>query len=504
MYGMLDLTTFLVAITTFMLGYWLSQKLFAKDRNLPPGPPSLPLVGNLFTVAGKRPLAALRDLAAKYGDVFTIRLGSQLVLILNSHEAVREALVRKADDFVGRPVFPATVGTLNNGMVFSNGSMWKFKRRLLLRYLRTFGMGKSSMEKRIIEECKHLLHEFGEHEGQPFDPAKQVSNAASNIICSIVVGRRFEYSDSRFKTCLAALESLFQLGKIFLGVGFMNSLAGKMCDYVLARSNFKCHTIIYEVFEPFIEEHAETYDPDDMRDFIDVFLSVTKEWESEVSVKSDESVGERGMPFKYYYIYCLILDMFAAGTETTSTTLMWAWLLMMKYPDVQYKVQEEIDRVVGKHRFPVMSDGHDLPYTEATVAEVLRIAGTVPLSVPHWTVNDTSLFGYDIPKDTMVWPNLWSVLREPQLWLDPEKFDPTRFIDSQGAFSKPDTLIPFGTGPRICIGEQLAKMELFLTFTSVLQNYKLESDEKWPLPDLEGQIHMTLQPKKYKMRAIKR
>ncbi|XP_070569887.1 cytochrome P450 2U1-like [Ptychodera flava] len=497
---LLDARTVLVAAVVFFISYWIFKRLFSKRINLPPGPPSLPLIGNLLAVGGRNPQHALRDMASKYGDVFVIRFGSQLVLILNSYEAVKEALVRNADDYVDRPVVPVKIGTRDHGVVFANGPQWKFKRRLMLSYLRSFGMGKSVMERRIMEECTYLLQEFEKHDGVAFDPAQTVSNAVSNVICSILVGNRFDYSDSRFINCLASLESMFGLGKFYFGLEFMNSGTGWLCDRIFGKENLRHNQAVYDVFGPIIEEHAETYDSDNMRDFIDVFLCATKDMEKE----SSETYDEKGLPFKYYYVYCLILDMFAAGTETTSTTLMWAWLLMMKYPNIQHKVQEELDHVVGKDRFPEMSDRPNLPYTEATITEVLRIASTVPLSVPRWTVNDTQLYGYDIPKDTMVWANIWSVLREPKFWSNPETFDPSRFLDASGTFSRSDVFIPFGIGPRICIGEQLAKMELFLVFTSVLQNYTLESDKKHPVPDLEGHVHLTLQPLTYHMRAVKR
>ncbi|XP_077989859.1 cytochrome P450 2U1-like [Glandiceps talaboti] len=390
------------------------------------------------------------------------------------------------------------------GIVFSNGETWKVKRRVFLTYLRTFGMGKASMERRILEESRYLLQALEDQKMFAFDPMETMTNTVYNVVCSITIGERFDYKDSRFKKCIASLDSLFKIGPIYLGMPFMFKGAGKIVDFLFGKYLFQYNQGVYDIVEPFIKEHEETYDPGNIRDFIDVFLKTTKEWENEVSQTSPRIVKVQGLPYKYYHVFCLILDMFAAGTETTTSTLMWGWLFMLKYPDIQKKVQEELDRVVGQDRLPNMSDRTYLPYTEATITEVLRLASTVPLSVPRWTVNDTQVYGYDIPKDTMVLPNIWSALRDPELWERPEEFDPSRFIDSEGKFFRPDTYIPFGLGPRVCLGEQLAKMELFLVFTSVLQHYTLMSDDEFPLPDMTGSMHVTLQPPKYRMKTVKR
>ncbi|XP_077997852.1 cytochrome P450 2J4-like [Glandiceps talaboti] len=500
----LDLRTALLAVITFLIAFWLFDFSRTRNRNLPPGPWGLPVLGNLFAVASATPFRTFRDMAAKYGDVFTLRIGSQLVVVLNSYDTIRKALVDRADDFVGRPPIFSKIGTIDNGIVLSNGSVWKFKRRIILSNLRNFGMGKALMEKRILNESEYLLKEFENHQGNLFYPMEHMNNISYNVMCSMILGERFDYNDPRFTTCIRALESMFEIGRLYLGLGSMFRGAGAALDFITWKQNFLNHELMYGIVEPFLKEHDKTYNPENVRDFLDVFLKITKDWDKETQENPFGSQGVKGLSYHYYYEYSLILDMFAAGTETTTTTLMWGWLFMLKYPDIQKKVQEELDRVVGKDRPPNMSDRMNLPYTEATITEVLRLAGAVPLSVPRWTVNDTQVNGYDIPKDSLVLPNIWSALRDPELWKHPELFEPARFLDSDGNFTRPDKYIPFGLGPRICLGEQLAKMELLLVFSCVLQNYDLQPDDEFPLPELMGRMHITLQPPKYEMRAIKR
>ncbi|XP_077997866.1 cytochrome P450 2J6-like [Glandiceps talaboti] len=499
-----DLRTILLAGIIFLVTYWLFNRLTTKRRNLPPGPRGLPLLGNVFSMANATPFCNFRDMAAKYGDVFMLRIGSQLFVVLNSYDTIRKALVDRADDFVDRPPITSKIGTKDDGVIVSNGALWKFKRRMILSNLRNFGMGKALMEKRILDESEYLLKEFENHQGNLFDPTEHTNIITYNVMCSMTLGERFDYNDPRLKTCVSILESHFEMGRIYLALGTMFRGAGAMLDFITWKKNFRNHDVLYRIVEPFLKQHDETYNPDHTRDFIDVFLKITKDRAKENSDFPLGSQDAQGLSYHYYYEHALILDMFAAGTETTSTTLMWGWLFMMKYPDIQKKVQEELDRVVGKDRQPNMSDRVNLPYTEATITEVLRLASTLPLSVPRWTVSDTQIHGYDIPKDTMVLPNIWSVLRDPELWKNPERLDPSHFLDSEGKFSRPDIYIPFGLGPRVCLGEQLAKMELFLIFSRVLQNYDIRPDDAVPLPEMMGRMHITLQPPKYKMRAIKR
>ncbi|XP_077997840.1 cytochrome P450 2F3-like [Glandiceps talaboti] len=499
-----DLPTILLTAIVFQVTYWLCNRFRTSNLVLPPGPRGLPLLGNLFALANATPFRTLHDMAVKYGDVFTIRLGRQLVVVLNSYDAIREAMVKKADDFTGRPVLPfkTGLGTPNDGVVFANGEAWKSKRRVILKNLRAFGMGKAMMERKILDESCHLLREFGNNQGIAFNPADMTSNAVFNVICSVIVGERFEYDDSRFKVCMEAIYSMLKIGHQYCGIGFLFPGTGSLISFINRKQNSLNQQAIIETVKPYVDQHSSTYDPENIRDFIDVFLKITKDKDVSYETSSLQSQGNGLLDHRY--VYAMIRDIFGAGTDTIKTTLMWAWLYMLKYPDIQKKVQEELDRVVGKDRQPNMSDRVNLPYTEATITEVLRLACAVPLSVPHWTMQDTTLYGFDIPKDTMIWCNIWSAGRDPKLWKNPDEFDPTRYIDPNGKFRRPAIHIPFGLGPRACLGEQLAKMELFLIFTCVLANYTLQPDDEFPLPDLTGAMHINLTPLDYVMKAVKR
>ncbi|XP_072016397.1 cytochrome P450 2U1-like [Amphiura filiformis] len=244
-----------------------------------------------------------------------------------------------------------------------------------------------------------------------------------------------------------------------------------------------------------IDSHRKTFDPNNLNDVIDLWLNeiqLHKSDDPNSFRNPDNMVGQ-------------ILALFLAGTDTTSNTLKWASQYLVRYPKVQDRIHREIDTVVGRNRLPKLADKPILPYTEAVIAELHRIISLVPLSVFHVAAAKTTFRGYTFPKNSVVISNLYAVMHSPELWGDPEEFRPERFLDDDGNFHEPKEVIPFGIGHRVCLGEALARQQLFIFFTHLLHQFKFEkTSENVPMPKLKPIDGLVLHPEPYKLRVTKR
>uniref|UniRef100_A0A286XER1 Cytochrome P450 family 2 subfamily D member 6 n=1 Tax=Cavia porcellus TaxID=10141 RepID=A0A286XER1_CAVPO len=243
-----------------------------------------------------------------------------------------------------------------------------------------------------------------------------------------------------------------------------------------------------------LTEHRMTWDPSQPpRDLTDAFLAEV------VKVK-----GNPESSFNDENLRMVVGNLFTAGMVTTSTTLAWALLLMILHPDEQRRVQQEIDKVIGPGRCPEMADQAHMPFTNAVIHEVQRFADIIPMNLPHMTSRDTEVQGFLIPKGTTLITNLSSVLKDETAWEKPLKFYPAHFLDAEGRFVKPEAFMPFSAGPRICLGEPLARMELFLFFTSLLQRFSFSVPEGQPRPSDHGVSYFLVIPPPYQLCAVAR
>ncbi|XP_034967472.2 cytochrome P450 2U1 [Zootoca vivipara] len=446
-----------------------------------------------------RPMSAhlvLTALAKIYGSIFSLFVGSRPLIMLSDFEAVRDALVNQAEVFSDRPSVPlVALISKRKGVVFAPyGPVWKKQRKFSHSTLRHFGLGKHSLEPKIIEEFKYVKAEILKHGDKKFNPFPIIGNAVSNVICSMAFGRRFDYDDASFKTMLKLMSRGLEIS--------LNShmILVNICPWLYYLPIYPFRVLrqieldITAFLKTIITQHRETLDSQNPRDFIDMYLLHADE---ERKIDSESSFTED-------YLFFIIADLFIAGTDTTSNTLLWSLLYMSLHPQEQKKVQEEIELVIGRNRPPTLADKARMPFTEATIMEVQRMTVVVPLSIPRMASETTVLQGYTIPKGSVIIPNLWSVHRDPNIWENPDDFHPARFLDENGQLIKKETFIPFGIGKRVCMGEQLAKMELFLMFVSLLQNFTFQFPEDMEKPSMAGRFGLTLAPFPFNIIALKR
>ncbi|XP_059841045.1 cytochrome P450 2C15-like [Hypanus sabinus] len=487
------LTTLLVVLLSVLLLVRFFRNNQRQKGRLPPGPPALPIVGNLFQLDFKAPHKSLIKLSEQYGPVFTFWFGSFPAVVVCGAEAMREALIDHGYDFSGRYLLPILKRVADGyGVAFSSGERWKQLRRFTLSTLRNFGMGKKSIEERIQEEAQFLVTSFRNKKGEPFIPNFLLRGATSNIICSITFGKRFDYEDKQLFWLMELIAEItrswsspsIQLYNAFPRI--MDFLPGPhrtISQNITNLRNFLAKTI---------QSHKETIQKDSPRDYIDCFLT-----------KMDEEKDELNSEFFHKNLLVTTQDLFMAGTETTSTTLCWALQILAKYPEVQEKIHNEIDDVIGSHRRPAIQDRVKMPYTDAVIYEVQRYIDIAPINLPHMATSDVNFRGYLIPKGMHVIPVLSSVLKDNCLWESPESFNASHFLDENGCFKKSEHFMAFSTGKRACPGESLAHMELFLFLTTLLQNFvfKAAIDQKDidTSPDLCGFLTI---PRVYKFYAI--
>ncbi|XP_051488583.1 cytochrome P450 2K4-like [Apus apus] len=461
--------------------------------NLPPGPRPLPLIGNLNVVDLKKPFQSLTELSKIHGNVFTVHFGPRKVVVLAGYETIKDALYNHAEDFGERadiPIFRKI--TQGNGIAFSHGEQWKTIRRFTLSTLRDFGMGKRTIEIRILEEVNSLIKYFESYHGKPFDTKMILNNAVSNVICSILFGERFEYDDPVFLTLLKLINEntkllgspMVLLYNFYPTLGFLSGASKTVLQNIRELNAF---------LQKLFQEHKEELSENNLTGFVDAFL-----------MKQQQESKKPHTTFSNGNLMFSTLDLFAAGTETTSTTVRWGLLLMMKYPEIQRKIQEEMNQVIEPGELPKLEDRKKMPYTDAVIHEIQRFANIVPMGVSRSTPTDVNFQGYVIPKGTEIIPLLTSALNDKLYWKTPDQFNPSHFLDADGNFIRREAFIPFSVGRRACLGEGLAKMELFLFFAGLLRKFVFQ-----PAPgvdksdlDLTADVGFTLTPMPHLVCAV--
>ncbi|XP_075717047.1 cytochrome P450 2B19-like [Rhinoderma darwinii] len=384
----MELVTILLStIVIFFLIHVFSNKKQGKYKNFPPGPKPLPILGNILMLDMSKPYKTFCQLSKEYGTVFSVQMGMTKMVILCGYDTIKDALVNNAEVFSDRPNTPLFTNSIkDHGIIFANGENWKVMRRFTLATLRDYGMGKRSLENSIVEEAECLVQKLKSYGGRPFGNFNSLNAAVTNIIVALLLSKIFDYEDPTILKLMSLVSENLKLlaspwARLYTSFStLMDWLPGAH------KTIFGNLTELQSFIRVTFTKYKKELDINDQRNLIDAFLA-----------KQQEGTLESTQYYHNENLTVLVGDLFGAGMETTSTTLRWSLLLMIKHPAIQIKVQNEIDKVIGSAQ-PQMEHRKQMPYTDAVIHEIQRFGDIAPTTVPHEASQDVTFRGYFIPK----------------------------------------------------------------------------------------------------------
>ncbi|KAL7642656.1 UNVERIFIED_CONTAM: hypothetical protein RMT77_007221 [Armadillidium vulgare] len=460
-----------------------------KPSNYPPGPWGYPIIG--YIPNGKFGFEAkINQLRKEHGSIFCWKIGAKVLVFINDYKLIKEAFQNIT--FANRPdlIFLSFLEDKSLGIVSTNGPHWHELRRFSLRHLRDLGMGKSKIVSAIQFEVTELVNHIKKQAGKPAPFPNVLTMAVINVLWQMVASKRYDFDDENI---LAMHHDMGEAQRSLNRLAFLDMfpwIASVLPEALLNKITLKYKLKLVsdkmsERFQSYIDEHKKTLDENNPRDYIDEYLIEMKRQESQ----TDSTMSEIDL------IGC-VADLFAAGLETTSMTTIWAVFYLATFPEIQEKVHKEIDSILPNGTLVTIEDKSKLPYMEAFLTEVLRYSTLIPNGVPHTVLEDTKLGGYIIPKESIILTTTESFHFNPNYFESPEEFRPERFLTAEGKFSAPrEGFFPFGIGKRQCLGESLARMELFIFLTSLAQNFSFSSPPGKNIDLIPSDIPIINQPK---------
>ncbi|XP_062192139.1 flavonoid 3'-monooxygenase CYP75B137-like [Phragmites australis] len=472
-------TTLLYAALLAAAFLYLAAVRRARSSGLPPGPTGLPLVGSLLSLDPELHVYFAR-LAARYGPIFSIRLGSKLGVVVTSPALAREVLREQDLVFANRDT-PDAARSISYGggqnIVWNPvGPTWRLLRRVCVREMLS-PAGLDNVHGLRWREFRATLRHLHDVSGTPVDVGAQMFLTTMNVITGTLWGGNIGSESER-----AAVGKEFRhlVAEITVMLGAPN-----LSDFFPALARFDLQGIrrksdvlkerFNEMFARIIEQRVKAEQAGGEAaapDFLEYMLGLEKEG------------GDGKTPFTMTNVKALLMDMVVGGTETTSNTVEWAMAEMMQKPRILNKVREELDAVVG--RDVVVEESHlpQLHYLHAVIKETLRLHPALPLMVPHCPNADATVGGYRVPAGCRVFVNVWAIQRDPAVWKDPLEFIPERFLagDDSDSGRKWDfsgselDYIPFGSGRRICAGIAMAERMTAYSLAMLLHAFD------WELP----------------------
>lgn len=450
-------------VVTFSVVFLFFKLVFQwKRQRSPPGPWGFPVLGHLPLI-GDNILKTLMTWFEIYGEVYSIRMGKWPTVVISGN-AIKQALSSKEDEFSGRPNF-LSFQKIGDGRSIVSGDFcprYVMQKKMATSVLRMFTSvrGTSQINDLVSAEAINLVNDFLSHGNCDFNPMEILRLSTANIIYQVCYGRGLSLKDDNdFANLIKNVDDFNRFFK-----------AGNAIDVLpwlrfIMRKDIASFYNILETSDKIrlkkIQEHEETFEADNIRDCTDGVIAAKRQY-------YEGSKGDRALEEHDFHV--VLGDFTGAGFDTTTAAMCWLIFYVASLKDLQDELRSELERVIGD-RSPSVKDKENLPLTEATILEALRVGNVGGFGVPHKTMKDINFMGFDIAAGTVVFVNLQSLNFDPEIWQDPTTFNPKRFLDDAGNLdrSKADQLVSFGIGRRRCPGENLARLELFLYFTNIIQ-----------------------------------
>ncbi|KAF2077437.1 hypothetical protein CYY_001286 [Polysphondylium violaceum] len=460
---------------------------------MPPGPFPLPIIGNLHQL-GKSPYKSLKALSDRYGGgLMTLYMGSVPTVLISDPSLVREIMIKHNDQIIDRyNSGSALIIGREKNLLFSKGSFWIKYRNVFsaaMNNARKFNVS-SRIEKQAISLNNHFKVIANTY--QVFNPHDFIRKYSLNGVIDYSFSDSVEYDSETDHIAIKAAEIMEE-----------NLASGNPQDFIPMLAPFyqdkkaKLAAAVGQVWDycdSAIQVHRKTLIADKPRDLLDLLLVEIE--------KSDQKDFYNDLDLSR----CLT-DLIVAGHETVAITLGWLIIYMANNQDIQEKVYQELNRVVGAGNTPSLSNRKDTSLLNACIQEVMRIRTAAPLALPRKASSDIHVGGYVIPKDTQVLMNVYGLAMDDKHWDRPEEFIPERWISnissSSDSVNNTDAFIPFGVGPRMCVGMGVAKDELFYCASQMLMNFRWMPIDDKQIDD-EGIARIALEYKQYQVRIENR
>ncbi|XP_053391705.1 cytochrome P450 2H1-like [Mercenaria mercenaria] len=495
--------TFGYSYTTYIICLCFVLLLFVncrRPRGIPPGPPLLPVIGNILTLSAKDIQGAMKKLRDKYGDIFSLYIGKELVIVLNGYDTIQNALVRRGRLFSHRPesAFQKVIMPFT-GILFSNGKIWKEQRSFAQKTLKEicFDDGNHHIEAVLREETDRVLQKLDEIGHCALDIRHLIHVYSLNVIIRVVYGDELKGDNENTAYLIDAYHDIgMEVAKMQVMVNcfpFLQRLPGDSLGIQrLETMRNKLESVTKQFIHNAIKKTERC-----AKSYTDAYNEELKQ-----SKNGEKDIGHS---FSELRMVHSCSDLIGAASDTTANAIVWILLHLVREPEVQEKMFNEIKETLGTESEPMLCDRKGLPYTQAVILEGMRISNSTPFALPHSVAEDVFFNSYFFPKDCTVLVNLTSVLKDPKVFKDPHSFKPERFLNSdRSEMIHIEELIPFSMGPRSCLGESLARMQLFMIISAIVQKFKLLPAEDGKLPDDKGVLSTVYKPLPFSVRLEKR